>query len=218
MNCKNLSTSTLMIFMLVCLTSQAQAQPQTVDMTFVWTACPAVDEDGVPCSEAVVYEVFLQRDDEREQSVGMVYADTTYTLAAESGVTQRIRVCGYDEKGRASELSEWSDPVYFNANRTGQAPPSKPELTGNFPNPFNPETRIAYGIPEDLADGTPISLDIYNLQGYRVRTMEIETTAGWHEVMWDGSDDGGQPQSTGIYLTQFVCGTTVEVSKMTMIK
>ncbi len=216
MNCQNLRICTLILFIMGLLTGLAQAQ--TTEITFAWTACQTVEEDGTPHSEALTYEVFLQRDEDSEQSMGMVYSDTTYVMAIEAGVSQRIRVCGYDAQGRASELSEWSDPVYFEAYRSGQAPPENPELNGNYPNPFNPETRITYGIPENLAEGTPISLEIYNIQGYRVRTIDVETAPGWYEVMWDGSDDKGQPQATGVYLTRFACGTVVEVSKMTMIK
>jgi len=215
MNNHIISIHFLAVFLLISSTGLAHA---TVDITFVWTPGPEIDQDDMPCAEAVVYEVFLQRDDEHEESVGMVYADTTYTLAAESGITQRVRVCGYDKKGRVSELSEWSDPLYFDSSRGVQAPPEAPELTGNFPNPFNPETKIVYGIPVNLDEGTPVGLEIYNIQGYRVRILDIELTPGWHEITWDGADNHGVPQATGIYLTRFVCGTSVEVSKMMMIK
>ncbi len=53
---------------------------------------------------------------------------------------------------------------------------------------------------------------------YSTQTMEVERTPGWHEVVWDGTDDGGRVQATGMYVTRLVVGAMVETQKMTMLK
>jgi len=205
-----------MLIALLLLAGRGEAQ--NVDMTFTWAPSPVIDQTGIPHSAAVIYEVFLQRDGQAAESIATVVADTTFTLAAEPGVVQRICVRGYDDKGRPSKTSEWSEPVYFDNSRGAQAPPERPELAPCFPNPFNPETHIAYGIPADLDADARLSLEIYSLGGRRVRTFEVDSAPGWHEITWDGTDDRGVVQATGIYFSRFICGQEVETHKMTMIK
>ena len=193
-----------------------------VPVDFSWAPCPTADAEGRPCAEAVRYEVYLQSGGEDEVLLATVHADTNYTLEAERGVVMRIRVVGYDDAGRASEPSEWSDPIYFDVERTGpeegSAPPEAAVLGDNYPNPFNPETRIAYGVPEDLGSGARMALEIYNVRGERVRAFDVDQSPGWHEVTWNGLDDRGRPQATGTYVNRYVCGDRVEVGKMTMVK
>jgi hypothetical protein len=97
--------------------------------------------------------------------------------------------------------------------------PLRPELKPNYPNPFNPETRLVYGVPEGTPAGTRMALEIFNMRGQRVRSFPIaDAEAGWHDVIWDGRDGGGRLQSTGTYVMRFTCGNRVEVGKMSMIK
>lgn len=198
-------------------TAGALAQDQPV--SFHWAPSPAFDGQGNPLSEAVGYQVWLRRDSGTPVQVATVMRDTVYTLQAEAGVVQRIRVCGFDLEGRISPFSEWSDPVYFEDEiRGGDGVPGAGALGGNYPNPFNPETRIRYGIPDDLATGDPVRLEIFGIDGRRVRTFAVDRTAGWHEVTWDGTDDRGVVQSTGLYVTRLVVGARVQTGKMTMLK
>lgn len=208
--------------LLLAAVSPASAQDEVVPVAFGWAPCPGIDADGEPLAAAVRYEIYLQRGDEAEELLATVEDDTTYVLNAERGVIQRIRVVGYDRFGRPSLPSEWSDPVYFDPDRGGRdpslPPPVGPQLGPNYPNPFNPETRIAYGVPEGLAPGTRMALEIYNLRGQRLRSFAVTSAPGWHEVTWNGLDDRGQMQSTGTYITRYICGDQVEVGKMTMVK
>lgn len=199
----------------------AVAQTDDVPITFGWTPCPPTDGDGQPLALAVRYEVYLQRGGDMPQLLATVEHATTYVLAAERGVVQRIRVVGYDSLGRSSPPSEWSDPVYLEPDQTDRGqdvPPRQPVLGPNYPNPFNPETRIAYGVPADTPAQLRMALEIYNLRGHRIRTFEVDATPGWHEVTWNGLDDRGQMQATGTYITRYVYGNQVEVAKMVMVK
>lgn len=195
------------------------ALAQNQDIRFHWAPCPAVDSQGDPLPQAVGYQVWLRADSDQPRLVATVSGDTVYTLDAVPGVVQRIRVCGFDNQGRQSPYSEWSDPVYFEGEvRSGDGVPPAGALEGNYPNPFNPETRIRYGIPTDLATGTPVRLEIYGIDGRRVRSFTVDRTPGWHEVTWDGTDDRGIVQGTGMYVTRFVVGNKSATGKMTMLK
>jgi flagellar hook assembly protein FlgD len=59
---------------------------------------------------------------------------------------------------------------------------------------------------------------IYNVNGELVRNLEVDRTPGWHEVMWDGTNERGVVASTGLYLTRFMVGSMVTTGKMTMVK
>jgi flagellar hook assembly protein FlgD len=53
----------------------------------------------------------------------------------------------------------------------------------------------------DLPKPAFVTLEIYNLLGQRVRTLLSERkAAGQHRIAWDGSDDKGVAQPSGIYL------------------
>ena len=203
----------MLLLVLVARTALGQAQ----DFRFHWAPSPIEDDQGTRFSKAVGYEVYVSRDGGADELMATVENDTTYTLAAQPGVIHRLRVVALDALGNRSVSSEWSDPVYFEESRDSQVPVAA-ELQQNYPNPFNPETRLVYGIPASIAAGDPVRLDIYSVDGRLVRTMEIDRTPGWHEVVWDGTDNGGRNASTGMYVTRLVVGSMVETNKMTMLK
>jgi hypothetical protein len=89
------------------------------------------------------------------------------------------------------------------------------ELGDNYPNPFNPSTKIQVGIPE----AGNATLVIYNTLGQTVRTvMDEYRAAGRFEVTWDGKDDTGRTVGTGVYLYRLVSGQTSLVKKMILVK
>lgn len=207
---------TLAALALGALTVAAPAAAQDVPMDFHWAPSPLV-VDGVQKPAAAFYEVFLLRGADGEAFAATV-ADTFWTLDAEPGVVQRICVRGVDAQGNASPFSEWSDPVYFEGQGSDGLVPPAPELPPNYPNPFNPETRIVYGVPENLDESAPMRLEIFTVDGRRVRTFEVDRAAGWHEVAWDGRDDHGVPSAAGTYITRYAAGAMVKTGKMTMVK
>lgn len=85
----------------------------------------------------------------------------------------------------------------------------------NFPNPFNPETVIKYQLPVY----SQVSLVIYNIKGEKVRTLvEEQKGAGFHSVVWDGRDDFGHEESSGIYFYRMRAGLYRKVNKMMLLK
>jgi len=69
-------------------------------------------------------------------------------------------------------------------------------LQGNFPNPFNPSTEIAF----DLAETGHVSIEIFNIRGQRVTTLTNEEwKAGRHKIEWNGTDNYGRQVASGVY-------------------
>jgi flagellar hook assembly protein FlgD len=89
-------------------------------------------------------------------------------------------------------------------------------LLGNFPNPFNPTTTIAY----ELSSPAPIHLRVYDVAGRLVRTLEHGTlqTAGRHEVRWDGRDETGRGVASGMYVYRLDDGQARESGRMLLVK
>lgn len=88
-------------------------------------------------------------------------------------------------------------------------------LHQNFPNPFNASTKVRFQIPEDCE----VSLKIYNTLGQEIVTlMRGFVPAGYHVVNWNGQNDHGYNQESGIYLFQLRAGGYTETRKMLMLK
>jgi len=91
-----------------------------------------------------------------------------------------------------------------------------PVLHGNYPNPFNPVTRIRY----ELSVPARVSLKIYSVSGRVVRTLadaELRR-AGSHTAVWDGRDDAGRRCASGAYLCRLISEGQTKIRKMILLK
>ncbi|MFQ5708455.1 MAG: Ig-like domain-containing protein [bacterium] len=89
------------------------------------------------------------------------------------------------------------------------------ELSQNFPNPFNPETKIRYQLP----DADHVVIKIFDVLGRAVRTLVDERKdAGFHVVVWDARDDFGAKVGSGVYYYQIVSGQFRQTKKMVLLK
>ena len=88
-------------------------------------------------------------------------------------------------------------------------------LDQNFPNPFNPTTTIGFTLPRSEF----VTLEVFNVQGQRVRTLvNRELAAGTHAIQWDATGDGGDRVASGIYLYRLNAGDFSDSKKMTLLK
>ena len=100
-------------------------------------------------------------------------------------------------------------------NKDFMATPLTYALDQNFPNPFNPETRIYFEVPQQHN----IQLVIYNMMGQQIRTLVDEAySAGRHVVNWDGRDNGGIKVPSGMYVYRIKAGDYIDHKKMMLIK
>ena len=89
-------------------------------------------------------------------------------------------------------------------------------LKQNYPNPFNPSTLIRYQLPEQ----TNVTISIYDLMGRSVRTLipGESQKAGYRQVLWNATNDLGQPVSAGMYIYTIQAGEFRQTKKMVLLK
>ncbi|MCG2587390.1 T9SS type A sorting domain-containing protein [Rhodohalobacter sulfatireducens] len=84
------------------------------------------------------------------------------------------------------------------------------DLAQNYPNPFNPVTTIRYY----LAQESDVTLDIFDLSGTRVVTLQAgNVEAGYHDVEFDGRN-----LASGVYMYRLKTSDFVRTRKMILIK
>lgn len=87
-------------------------------------------------------------------------------------------------------------------------------LYQNFPNPFNPTTRIKFSIPNYEGSKMDVSLIIYDILGNKLTILIKELlNPGTYEVEWNGSN-----YPSGIYYYKLIMGNYTETKKMVLIK
>ena len=85
----------------------------------------------------------------------------------------------------------------------------------NSPNPFNPDTSIAFTLTGDAR----VSVTVYDMLGRRVRTLLDERIgAGRHVLRWDATDDGGRTVASGVYLYRVSRGAKSFTRKMLFVR
>ncbi len=91
-------------------------------------------------------------------------------------------------------------------------------IVGNYPNPFNPSTKINFTVPYSLTNEY-VKLNIYNIQGEQVSTLVNEKlTAGSYFVSWNGRTSAGNSVASGVYIYEVRIGSQFATGKMNLIK
>lgn len=102
------------------------------------------------------------------------------------------------------------NPVTDVAGNYRSGIPDKFELTGNYPNPFNPSTKIRFALPKSGF----VELKVYSITGQLVATLLDENkSAGYYELNFEGGN-----LSSGIYLYRLISGSNYQTKKMLLIK
>ncbi|NOX38672.1 MAG: DUF4185 domain-containing protein [Calditrichaeota bacterium] len=88
-------------------------------------------------------------------------------------------------------------------------------LHPGVPNPFNGQTKIRF----ELSEPRPVRLQIFSVNGKRIRTLiAARLPAGTHTVWWNGTDDVGDPVASGIYWCRLSVGEQVITRKLLLIR
>jgi len=88
--------------------------------------------------------------------------------------------------------------------------PDNYSLEQNFPNPFNPTTKIRYSLKDDCH----VSLSVYDVLGNKVASLvNSYQNAGMYEIIFNGSN-----LSSGIYFYQLKAGEFTAIKKLVIIK
>ncbi|MFZ1322094.1 MAG: T9SS type A sorting domain-containing protein, partial [Ignavibacteria bacterium] len=88
--------------------------------------------------------------------------------------------------------------------------PKNFKLENNYPNPFNPTTKIKFSLPSE----TNVKLAVYDITGREVSVLENQVLkAGVFEYQWNGSG-----LSSGVYFYKLTAGSFSQVKKMILSK
>lgn len=133
--------------------------------------------------------------------VGKLNGSTTYFW----------RVRGFNVGG----FGPWSVTWKFTTNpvgitQLGSEIPKSYKLYNNYPNPFNPTTKIKFDIPKS----SYVSVAIYDLTGREVSMLvNEELSAGSYEALWNASGF-----SSGVYVYRIITPAFTSVKKMVVVK
>ena len=84
-----------------------------------------------------------------------------------------------------------------------------------FPNPFTTTLTINY----QADSNSPITINIYNSEGLKVKTIENKDVSGGnYSVSWDGTDADGEKVDHGVYLVQLIVGKHIENARILYLK
>lgn len=111
-------------------------------------------------------------------------------------------------------LHNESAPVVGSLSATGLSEScglaSEYKLEQNFPNPFNPITKISYS----LATKTRVKIKIFDILGHEVKTLlDDEKEAGAYSIEFDGTG-----LASGIYIFRINASDFTDTKKMVLMK
>ncbi|MCI0450749.1 MAG: T9SS type A sorting domain-containing protein [Chlorobi bacterium] len=220
-------TATLVILLLVGLTSKAQVQlpptlvsPQngatnvSLTPTFQWNFIIII---GLLSG----YRLQIATDNTFTNIIHDKPGLTTQSYILPQGILQpgtsyHWRVNATLILGIGVITTSWSTPFSFTTeNVTGitqisSGVPAEYKLHSNFPNPFNPSTKIRF----DLKSAGDAELIIFNVLGERVAEEQFgKLSAGYYQYEWNAAD-----MPSGVYFYRLESGSFTDTRKMILVK
>ena len=93
--------------------------------------------------------------------------------------------------------------------------PTEFALHDNYPNPFNPTTKIRFDLPESR----DVNMIIYNMLGQKINEFKMYgLDAGYHSLSWNATNSFGDPLGAGVYFYQLQTKDFVKTKKMILLK
>ncbi|MEX2457196.1 MAG: YDG domain-containing protein [Balneolaceae bacterium] len=174
---------------------------------FEWSESTSIEEDDI------FYTLIIERQD-GEQLLIEELTDTTYAFTEKSDFF--IEDFNYDWHVIATDKIDETRSVDDFNFLTIQSVPFVYSLQNNYPNPFNPTTKVEYWIPVR----SDVRLEIYDVIGRRVQVLVNETgvTPGTYTA-----DFNGRGLASGVYFYRLTAqgenGSQFHrVKQMTLIK
>ena len=155
-----------------------------------------------------------------------VWADLNRKSVVEAG--DKLKVSLYDDRGRIVSgpfqrtvtTRDIRNAFLSLQLNVGDVQPQDTLLAQNYPNPFNPETWIPY----QLSQSTQVQIDIYNVSGQLVRSLDL----GWQPTgsymtpssaaYWDGRNAIGERVASGIYFYTLQTSDFTATRRMVILK
>lgn len=156
--------------------------------------------------------VFNKATDDYDRRVIQFYRDTLDAAYPTTSLAYTGAQGGFpvgDLNWFPSKKAEWETWVTDVKIEQGYIPDAF-SLEQNFPNPFNPSTKITFSITQYGLT----KLAIYNLLGEKIITLvNQELNAGRHSVDFDASN-----LSSGVYFYRLESGNNISTMKMVLLK
>ncbi|MFC2094755.1 T9SS type A sorting domain-containing protein [Bacteroidota bacterium] len=140
------------------------------------------------------------------------FVSTEYRKIPDMAVTA-AEILGLDpEEATGDVMSEIFETTGV---RTSSSSLHEFSLEANYPNPFNPSTKIRYNIPELSF----VTLKVYDGLGNEMATLVNEKKpAGSYEVEFSVGQNSILSTSSGIYFYQLRAGSFIQTRKMILMK
>lgn len=150
-----------------------------------------------------------------KDSVGSNITSYTDSLLTQNTIYY-FRIFAYNLYNNSSFSNVAYDTTFLftSITQTGTEIPDVFKLYNNYPNPFNPVTKIKFDIPAVSGNSIPVKIAVYNLLGEEVSVLaDKQMNPGSYEVNFDAS-----MYSTGVYFYRIETGKFTDVKKMILIK
>jgi hypothetical protein len=122
------------------------------------------------------------------------------------------------EERMSSGASRTYGPKAIRAVGGDGATAVKSTITRCYPNPFMNQVSIAFEVSEEDADAATATIAIYDISGKLIRLlMNEKMAAGKYIAEWDGTDAGGSPVASGVYLASLRVGKGTAPSTKTIV-
>ncbi len=153
---------------------------------------------------------------EEEVSFELYYGGRSASEPCKTYAVRSKNSLAYKEDRRFFEKgSTYYQVVLGSDGNTVTVPTPEILSIGNYPNPFNPETTIAFSLPQD----GDVCIKVYNARGQLVKTLvDSNMNAGNHEVVWNGHDEMNRQVGSGIYFCQMKTAGKTMNRKLLMMK
>lgn len=202
-----------------------------ITMTSVTLYCTAPGDDG-NAGRASQYDVRYHTQPITEQNWSAAIQVEDEPVPSASGTTESLTIDDlspgttyYFAIKAADEVPNWSVlsnvfsattlPFSLDIDEEEDIVPAGFELSQNFPNPFNPSTKIVYSVPIH----SRIQINIYSLQGRLVKMLvDGSRSPGRYTVSWNGTDNEGKRVASGVYFCRLAAGEFTESRKMMLIQ
>ena len=195
-----------------------RADPSTV--SFNWTSAGSLP--------GITYKVKLKKfggatkyitsDNGGSSNTLTIRKSTLDSIAFEFGLANDSVNCTWSASGYMSPDSTSStnnivtikSTTIIGISNISTSVPTQTKLYSNYPNPFNPATKIKF----DLARNELVKVIVYDMTGREItRLVNTNLNAGTYQVDFDGSSVG-----SGTYFYRIEAGNYVETRKMIMLK
>jgi hypothetical protein len=155
-----------------------------------------LEDEGTPDHSDILVKLFKD---------GVEYQLYTDSLGTQTSITH--------ESGVNKEINLWIKGAALGFQERINL--SAPGTLNIYPNPFSSATKIEY----EITKKTRVYIVIYNFQGKEVKKLlDRQQQPGMYEAIWDGTDNGNNPVSEGLYICHMRAESFNYEQKMLLIK